>query len=116
MQYARELYTSKPVMLITINRTYRPNMTDTELYEATRKWWVVGERRERAKYAVATYRGETLEAYEIHEWYPEQYEGKTRWVFRGEIADHETRREIVGKSVRHLREQGAANPIYYLNC
>ena len=116
MQYARELHTSEPVILLSINQTYRPNMSDTELYEATRKWWVVGERREGAEYAVATYRGETLGAYEIHEWYPEQYEGKTRWVFRGEIAGHETRREIVGKSVRHLREQGAANPIYYLNC
>ena len=116
MQYTRELHTSEPVMLITINRTYRPNMTDTELYEATRKWWVVGERREGAEYAVATYRGETLEAYEIHEWYPELYQGKQRWVFRGAIADHETRREMVGKSVRHLREQGAANPILYHNC
>ena len=116
MQYTRELHTSKPVMLITINQTYRPNMTDTELYEATRMWWRVSERRERAKYAVATYRGETLEVYEIHEWYPEQYQGKTRWVFHGEIADHETRRQMVGKSVRHLRDQGVAYPILYHNC
>ena len=116
MQYARELHTSEPVMLITINRTYRPNMTDTELYEATRKWWVIGKRRECAKYAVATYRGETLEAYEIHEWYPEEYEGKTRWIFRGEIAGFQIREELVDKSVKHLRKQGNSNPISYLNC
>ena len=110
------MVTSEPVMLININRTYRPNMTDDELYKATKKWWRVGERREKAKYAVATYRGETLEAYEVHEWYPERYQGKMRWVFRGEIADDEIRRELVNKSVRHLREQGAAYPILYHNC
>ena len=108
------MVTSEPVILININRTYRPNMTDDELYEATRKWWVVGERREGAKYAVATYRGETLEAYEIHEWYPEEYDGKTRWVFRGEAADYEIRSQLVGKSVK--RKKGNQNPISYHNC
>lgn len=29
------------VLLIRINRTYRPNMSDDALYEATRKWWVL---------------------------------------------------------------------------
>ena len=110
------LVTSLPVILIIINRTYRPIMTDFELYEATRKWWVVGERRECAKYAVATYKGETLEAYEIQEWYPEPYQGKQRWVFRGEIAGYEVRSNLVGKSVKHLRKQGNSNPISYLNC
>lgn len=116
MQYARELHTSEPVILVSINQTYQPNMNDAELYEATRKWWVVGKRRERAKYAVATYRGKTLEAYEIHEWYPEQYQGRNRWVFRGEIADRHICRELVEKSVKHLRKQGNSNPIFYLNC
>ena len=116
MNYTGNLVTSEPVMLITINRTYRPNMTDSELYEASRKWWRVSGRRERAKYAVATYRGETLEAYEIHEWYPEQYQGKQRWVFRGEIAGYAVRRDMVGKSVKHLRKQGNSNPILYHKC
>ena len=116
MNYTENLVTSEPVILLTINRTYRPNMTDSELYEATRKWWVVGEKRERAKYAVAVKRGETLEAYEIHEWYPEQYQGKQRWVFRGEIAGDEVRRDLVGKSVKHLRKRGNSNPILYHKC
>jgi hypothetical protein len=91
-------------------------MTESELYEATRKWWLVGERREYAKYAVATYKGETLEAYEIHGWYPELYQGKQRWVFRGEIADFEVRSELVNKSVKHLRERGNSNPVLYHKC
>ena len=47
MNHRERLDTSEPVILFTINRTYRPNMTDSELYEASRKWWVVGEKRER---------------------------------------------------------------------
>ena len=116
MQYTRELHTSEPVILLSINRTYRPNMTESELYEATRKWWVVGERKECAKYAVATYKGETLEVYEIYEWYPELYQGKQRWVFCGKIAESHARRELVNKSAKHLRKQGNSNPISYLNC
>ena len=103
---------SEPVMLITVNRSYRPDMTGVELYEATRKWWVVGERREGAKYAIAKYKGEVLEIYEIHEWYSGQYKGKTRWAFRGQIASREIRGELRNKTVLHLH----ANPILYLNC
>ena len=103
---------SEPVMLITVNRSYRPDMTGVELYEATRKWWVVGERREGAKYAIAKYKGEVLEVYEIHEWYSGQYKGKTRWAFRGQIASREIRGEWRNKTVLHLH----ANPILYLNC
>ena len=105
--------TSETVILFTINRTYRCNMTDGELYEVTRKSWRIGSRREGAKYAVATYWGKTLEAYEIHEWCPVPYEGERRWAFRGEIADDEIRQELVGKSVKDLREQGNASPFLY---
>ena len=115
--YSRErLDTSHRVILITINKTYSPNMTATQLYEATRKWWVVDKRRERAKYAVAVYEGRTLEVYEIIEWYSGQYKGKTRWTFRGRMASHVIRSELRNKAVSHLRKRGNTNPILYLNC
>ncbi len=110
------LDTSQRAILITINKTYSPNMTPTQLYETTRKWWVAGKRRKRAKYAVAVYKGGTLEVYEIHEWYSGQYKGKARWAFRGQIASREIRSELRNKAVSHLRKQGNANPILYLNC
>lgn len=113
MTTEEKLVASEPVILFTINRTYQCNMTDCELYEATRKSWGIGPRREGAKYAVATYWGNTLEAYEIHEWCPVPYEGERRWAFRGEIADDEIRHELVGRSVKHLREQGNASPFLY---
>ena len=40
-------------------------MTEADLYEATRKSWVIGNRRYNARYAVSTYRGLTREAYEV---------------------------------------------------
>lgn len=36
---------TESVLLIRINRTNRPNMSDDALYEATRKWWVLNPDR-----------------------------------------------------------------------
>lgn len=54
---AKPLNTECPLILININRKYRRDMTVDALYEATRFAWVIGERRNKAKYVVATYRG-----------------------------------------------------------
>jgi len=69
MYEADELITDEPILLININKLYRRDMTDKELYDATRESWVVGHRREKVRYAVATYRGLTREVYTIHKWY-----------------------------------------------
>lgn len=54
--YRRQPVTvSEPAVLIRINRLYRPTMTATELYDATRASWRVGNRRSKAKYAVAEF-------------------------------------------------------------
>jgi hypothetical protein len=61
----------EPAMLFRISRTYRPGMSDAELYEATRGIWVVpGPRRDNAKYAMAVYQGVVREVYRIDGWYP----------------------------------------------
>ena len=105
------LCTAEPVMLARISRTYRRHCTTDEgLYEATRKRWLVGERRERAQYGVAVYQGVTLEAFEIHEWCRASG-GENRWAFQGSIASDDIRGKLRFKSVRHLFSQGAANPI-----
>lgn len=125
-----KLNTSKPLVLIRINDFYGwilsenrikadIDMYEAVLYEATRKWWRVGVRREQAMYAVATYRGETLEAYQIDEWYqnPQKIEGESpRWAFRGTKAKDVIRKELVHKSAKYLFKKGNQNPIFYLNC
>lgn len=104
--------TDKPVMLININKLFDREMTETEIFEATRKSWVVGPRRNTAKYAVATYRGLTREVYEINDW----YQIGDRWAFNGKRADEDTRTSLRYKSVAGLSKRGAANPIRYINC
>jgi hypothetical protein len=116
MYSAEELRSDKPILLININKRYHREITDEELYDATRKSWVVGSRKENAQYAVATYRGLTREVYVIDEWYPVVVNGKTRWGFNGCRAEDELRKELRYKSISSYFPKGAANPIKYLNC
>jgi hypothetical protein len=46
---AASVKVTEPVILIRINRQYRPNMTADELYDATRSSWKVGLRRDGAE-------------------------------------------------------------------
>ena len=46
------------VIAIKINRSYRENMTATELYEITRGWWKLGIKKARyAEYVFSVYQG-----------------------------------------------------------
>lgn len=115
-----------PAILITINQLYRSDMTAEELYEATRGIWVLGERRNRAEFALAVYQGIVREVYRIHSWYPAgtlEYRTREpsefrnthnlgRWEFEGKVAEEAIREEYVGFSVG----KGGQNPIRYKNC
>lgn len=113
MYQAEQLATNRPVILLNIGKLYDRQMSDEEVYAATRRAWVVGAKRSKAKYAVATCRGITREVFEIGDWVREE---DGRWCFNGQRADDEVRRELKGKSVSHLARRGAANPVRYLNC
>lgn len=112
---APPLDVQEPLMLINVNKAYRRDMSDNELYEVVRKWWVVGERKNKCKYAVATYKGLTREVYEIKKWEPCPTR-TNRWGFVGKIAPEIIRQKYQYKSIEGLFEQGAANPIKYLKC
>jgi hypothetical protein len=110
---------TEPVILITVNRLYRRGMSEQELYEITRGNWVIGSRRNQAKYACAVYNGIIREVYEIEHWYPvtaRRAEQKTqqRWCFEGRIAH--SLRHYVGGSTANYAVVGAQNPIRYVNC
>ena len=110
---APALDTKLPVLLININKLFNREMTDEQIYEATRKSWVVGPDRELARYAVATYRGLTREVYVIDKWH---HIKDNRWGFTGKRADENIRNELRYKSIAGLVARGAANPIRYVNC
>ena len=106
------LETKIPILLININKLFNRGMSQHEVYEATRKSWVLGERRNKAQYAVATYRGLTREAYIINNWVSVE----NRWGFDGEPAPREISDALCYKSLSKLSKRGAANPIRYINC
>lgn len=112
MYSAPLLETDEPVLLININKLFDRELSESEIYEATRKAWVIGQRRNKAKYAIATYRGLTREVYLIKNW----YQIGDRWGFTGEVADENIRSKLRYKSITGFNKRGAANPIRYLNC
>jgi len=115
------------VVVIRIQRGYRPDMSTQELYEITRGVWVVGPRRDGARYALAVFNGVVREVYAIGEWHPagsteyttrpyEHVHRPGRWEFTGQAAPDDVRQRYVGKSLAGLWTKGAANPITYVNC
>jgi len=52
---AKPVILSDPVILIRINQLFKHGMTPEALYDATRGIWKLGERRHKAKYALAVY-------------------------------------------------------------
>ena len=119
---AAEVEIVDPCVLIRINDLFRYGMTPIELYDATRGVWVTGPKRDRARYALAVFRGVVQEVYQITAWFPggstlssrpdTDYPG--RWEFVGKIAPDKLRRRYVFRSVRRYLPQGAQNPIRYV--
>lgn len=104
---------SEPALLIRINRQYRRGMSAKDLYEATRKSWVVGNRRSGVRYGIAVAGGIIREVYTISEWYRPDEESK-RWAFHGQVATDLS--HYIGGSVAHYFAKGEACPVKYLNC
>ena len=113
---AEPLTTELPVLLININRGYRRDMTVNDIYQATRMSWVLGKRKDNAKYAVTTYRGLTREVFTICDWFVNEVEGKLRWGFNGQVAPKAIRDNLIHKDISTLFLRGAANPVRYINC
>jgi hypothetical protein len=92
----RPVRVQEPSILIRLTGLYRPQMTASELYGATRASWKVGPKRERAKYALAVFEGIVREVYEITQWSPggstfnsrdpRGVRASDRWEFVGRLA------------------------------
>lgn len=108
-------------ILLRIPVLWFPAMPANELYEATRRWWVVGPRRDLAECAFAVNRGVIREVYKIDEWWraqpgeaePEHVD--KRWGFRG-TPDNRVGDTFRNTDVSRLFRPGAANPVRYVNC
>ena len=110
------LDTDEPVLLLNINNRYRRDMTVGDIYNATRRWWILGERRNAVSYVIPVYGGLTREVYVVRKWISANAASGRRWGFRGKLARPAVREKLVHKSVRHLYPRGVSNPVKYLNC
>ncbi len=106
------------VILIRINRTYKENMSEKELYEATRKAWRLNlERAKSAKYVFSVYKGIIKEVYKANNWkFSEIYNGKKRYEFNGKMADKNIRTKYLDMSLVKYFKRGDSYPIRYINC
>ena len=121
------------VVIININNKYK-KIRDEALkdntkysgqdliYEAVKKAWVMGKRRDTVDYVLSEYKGIIVEVYEVIEvmsnegnlekWY--KVPGyKNRWGFHGRRALNNVRDKYLNKSIAHHKKRGAANPIRY---
>lgn len=116
----------EPCLLIRINKLYRPGMNSKSLYEATRGVWKLGERRNRAQFALAVYQGVVRQAYTIQVWHVggttpystralEEVDAPDRWEFSGAVAEM-LAAKYCGGSVEKYLPGNAQNPIVYVNC
>lgn len=120
----RPVRIQEPSILIRITELYRPQMSASELYDATRASWTLGPKRKRAKYAFAVFEGIVREVYEITQWFPagstfNSRDGRgvrspNRWEFVGRLPSEVVRRRYLNRDVSRYFKKGAQNPISYV--
>lgn len=123
---AKPVTITEPVILIRINKLFRKNMSDLELYEATRGLWRLGDDRHGARYAFAVFEDVVREVYQIEQWYPartqeyvtrdlSQRDVTGRWEFKGSVAPEAIRNKYKFGSVAAYFTKGNQNPVRYVN-
>lgn len=106
---AKAVTFDEPFIIININRLYTRGISAQKLYDSTRASWIVGPKRDRAKYAIASYRGLVREVYEIEKWQP----NGDRWEFIGKVAEDKIRDKYLNQSLENYIKKGGQNPIRY---
>jgi len=106
---AKAVIFDEPCIIININRLYTRGISAEKLYDSTRASWVVGTKRNIAKYAIASFRGLVREVYEIEKWQP----NGERWEFVGKVAANEVREKYLNQSLENYIKKGGQNPIRY---
>lgn len=106
---AKAVTFEEPCIIININRLYTRGISAQKLYDSTRASWIVGTKRDRAKYAIASYRGLVREIFEIEGWQP----NGDRWEFIGKLAEDKIREKYLNQSLENYIKKGGQNPIRY---
>ena len=105
------------VLLIRLTEQYTPGMSPSALYEAVRRWWRLGPRRQHVEHVFAVHGGAVEGCYRVEGWEPapDTPPGVTpRWGFWGK-QDSEMEAQYVGVDVTPYLPLGAQNPVRYVN-
>lgn len=99
-----------PLIMVKINRGWRPDMNDDEIYEQTRGHWKISEHvRREATYVLGVGFGVIRGAYKVDSWFPSQQPGEVdRWGFVGRSAPELA--HVLGTQVRNAFLPGSQNP------
>jgi hypothetical protein len=81
------------VMLVKVPHSYKSGDDSASLYEAARRWWVIGEPRRNntatsPRFALPVADGHVIGAFTIDGWEPDP--DSRRWGFHGSISDELT--------------------------
>ena len=108
------------IVFFKITRTYRPGMSDEELYRNTSGFWRMNWERHDPDYAMAVVDGHVVGVFEIEGWRrPEQWEiaehdiRDGRWAFVGRRDRKKEKRWLHVDVSEVTRGQ---NPVTYFNC
>ena len=117
-QEIRESDFDRPTMIIKINRLYRDNMSDDEVYEKVRKAWRIRiENANKYEVVLAVASGIVRGVYLVDHWEPaSDPNDRGRYMFfrkRDPAVEKAESDRYLGKSVKGLFPQGASNPIRY---
>lgn len=103
----------EPMILININRRYKPHMTSDEYFNATKGNWHISRIKAAAyQYVASVYIGIIREVFLVSKWL-ESDEPK-RSYFEGTLATQSIRDKYVNKSVSEYWKQGSQNPVKYV--
>jgi uncharacterized protein len=121
------------VVLIRINRQFNVHLSESELYEATRKWWVVGSGRREAgswqapRWAMSVFGGVVRAVYRIDGWerptaadIADGPKRQGRWAFFGaRDPDMETlylHRDVWAYLRDPVSGRASQSPLRYVHC
>ena len=111
---AEEANIEEPAILFFINNFYQRDMSEKEIYDATRKSWKVRiSHVSDIKIACSVYRGIIREVFTINRWLPSP-EVKGRYMFEGKVAEKNVREKYINKSISKYWKKGSRNPIKYV--
>lgn len=100
-------------LIININRTYQ---TVGDLYQATRKSWVLSENKlANIEIVISEYKGVFRAIFQPKEWFKDKnHKQKKRWMFEGDNVSDSEKYSLYLNKRNGFKEQGMANPVRYV--